>query len=500
MSESMGRAAAIICVAALAAALLLSCGSSSEQPGDGPEGAQQLDAATSPTPSAEATPVESESTGEEPVGTPAPELSSVPSSIEEPVADEPELVASGVGYIEEVYTDHQRPTPPSGNDPGGDSRTLRTLVVYPAAVDDASAAVEDATPVGGPYPLVLFAHGLSGIPERNLELLSAIAADGHVVVAPEFPRTSGRNSPGPDPADTGSQPGDLSFLIDTIVQLGSDPQWPLAGMVDDSSIAAIGHSNGAITVLGIGANSCCRDERVDAVVAMAGPPAPFEGEYDFTATPPILIIHGTKDPLITYATSPVLFNEISAIKGLLALEGGDHGSWLGSGSDLFDDVVTTILDFLAVAFAGDEQAAARLQQPRSSPNAELVFAAEANSGMTVEVEMAETNRQASVEPTTGLVDGQTVVVTWSGFLPEQSVNILQCSQGGTEGSGVCDFTNARILHPNPTGEGSVELAVIVGAVGTGICDATVDDCVIAVNDSGLQDPEATIRLPLSFAP
>ena len=195
---------------------------------------------------------------------------------------------------------------------------------------------------------------------------------------------------------------------------------------------------------------------------MAGPPAPFEGEYDFAATPPILIIHGTKDPLILYATSPKLFNDISTTKGLLTLEGADHGSWLGQSSDLFNDVATTIMDFLAVAFVGDEEAATRLQQPRSSPDAELVFAAEADSGLTVEFEVPELSRQASAEPTTGLVDGQTVVVTWSGFLPEQTVNILQCSQGGTEGSGVCDFTNARILHPNPTGEGSVELMVIVG--------------------------------------
>lgn len=501
MSDSVGRVAAIICVSALGAALLLSCGSSAEQSGQVPRDAQELDsAATSPTPAAEATHVEHEPTAEDPVVTPAPGIPTATPQSETPVADEPDQTATGVGYIEEVFTDHKRPTPASGNDAGRDSRTLRTLVVYPAAVDDASVAVEGAGPVGGPFPLVLFAHGLGGKPEWNLELLSAIAADGHVVVAPEFPRTSGRNSPGPDPADTGSQPGDLSFLIETLVQLGTDPQWPLAGMVDDSRIAAIGHSNGAITVLGIGANSCCRDERVDAVVAMAGPPAPFDGEYDFTATPPILIIHGTKDPLILYATSPVLFNEVSAIKGLLTLEGGDHGSWLGSGSDLFDDVVTTILDFLAVSLSGDDQAAARLQQPRSSPNAELVFAAEADSGLTVEVEMPELSRQASAEPTTGLVDGQTVVVTWSGYLPEQTVNVLQCSQGGTEGSGVCDFTNAWILHGNPTGEGSVELTIIAGAVGTGICDATVDDCVIAVNDSGLQEPEATIRIPISFAP
>ncbi len=41
--------------------------------------------------------------------------------------------------------------------------------------------------------------------------------------------------------------------------------------------------------------------------------------------------------------------------------------------------------------------------------------------------------------------------------------------------------------------------LITGAVGNGVCDATVDDCVIAVNDSGIFEPEATVRIPLSFA-
>ena len=499
MSESMGRVAAVIYASALSAVLLVACGSSDGQPGESPNDSSEVDTATSPTPSPEAT--ASNLAGEVPVGTTSPVAPSVPPEEPEVAAAEPAPVVSGLGYIEEIFVDHDRTTPPSDNDPGKDSRTLRTLLVYPAAVDgSATNPVKNAQPAGGPYPLVLFAHGLSGYPEGYGEFLAAIASGGYVVAAPEFPRSSRFNPGGAVAGDTGSQPGDLSFLIDSIAQLDADPQWPLANMVDSSKIGAIGHSNGAITVLGIGANSCCRDERVDAVVPMAGPPAPFEGKYDFTDTPPILIVHGTKDPLILYATSPKLFNDISAIKGLLTLEGADHGSWLSKDSDLFDDVVNTTLDFLAVAFDGDEQAAARLQQPRSSPNAELVFASEADSGVTVEFEVPELSRQASAEPTTGLVNGQTVVVTWSGYLPEQSVNILQCSQGGTEGSGACDFTNARILHPNPTGEGSVELTIIVGAVGSGICDATVDDCVIAVNDSGLQDPEATIRIPLSFAP
>ena len=41
-------------------------------------------------------------------------------------------------------------------------------------------------------------------------------------------------------------------------------------MVDPSEIGAAGHSNGAITTLGLVANSCCRDTRVKAAVVMAG--------------------------------------------------------------------------------------------------------------------------------------------------------------------------------------------------------------------------------------
>ena len=314
MSDSMGRMAASISVVALVAGLLMACGSSADQSDEALSDARQPDAATQPTPAVETTPVEPATDG--PAGTPAVDVPSVPAEDPEPVASEPGPVATGVGYIEEVYTDHERVTPRSGDHPGRDSRILRTLIVYPAAVEGASAPVENASPAGGPYPLVLFAHGLSGYPEGYGEFLAALASEGYVVVAPEFPRSSRFNPGGPDAGDTGSQPGDLSFLIDTVAERAADPQWPLAGTVDNSEIAAIGHSNGAITVLGISSNTCCRDERVDAVVAMAGPPAPFEGEYDFTATPPILIIHGTKDPLILYATSPKLFNDISAIGSL----------------------------------------------------------------------------------------------------------------------------------------------------------------------------------------
>ena len=122
MSGSMGRVAAIICVSALSAVLLLSCGSSADQPAEPPTGVQELDTVMTPTPTVEATPVER--AGDSSAGTPASGVPSASAEETEPAANDSKLVASGIGYIEEVYTDHQRPTPPSGDDPGRDSRTL----------------------------------------------------------------------------------------------------------------------------------------------------------------------------------------------------------------------------------------------------------------------------------------------------------------------------------------------------------------------------------------
>ena len=73
------------------------------------------------------------------------------------------------------------------------------LVIYPAAVRMRTCHYmpsKDALPAGGPYPLVLFGHGFGSLPEGyNMELLSAIAAEGYVVAAPEFPRTSRPTTP-----------------------------------------------------------------------------------------------------------------------------------------------------------------------------------------------------------------------------------------------------------------------------------------------------------------
>ena len=109
------------------------------------------------------------------------------------------------------------------------------------------------------------------------------------------------------------------------------------------------------------------------------------------------------------------------------------------------------------------------------------------------------SRAATAIPSTSLRDGQTVRVSWSGFLPGRVVTVAQCSGGGLGGVSSCDLVTGQVLHDDPTGSGSLELEIVTGRVGNGYCDSDHADCVIIVNDASLQDEDANIRIPMTFA-
>jgi dienelactone hydrolase len=412
-------------------------------------------------------------------------------------------VAFGVGMLSETFTDTTRGTPASQGQPATNERVLDTVVWYPTDGDPAAPAREGAEPAGGgrPFPLVIFSHGFGGDPENIQQVADDWVRGGFVVAAPRFPLSRSDHAGGPDAGDVQNQTGDVSFLITTLTGT-LDPGSPLAGLVDGEHVGVTGHSNGAITTLGVTAHTCCADDRIDAAIEMAGTPSPFSGgEYDLSSAPPYLIVHGTKDPLVNYANAVTVFNDLHGPKALITIEGGDHGSYLGSGADTHDDVARITTDFLRAYVTDDADALHRLESEQpTSASVTLKFTAEKGSTETIPTTASPaTNRQATAAPTTDLSEGQRVTVTWSGFLPDGTVNVVQCSQGGTSGAGACDLTTGYLLHPDPTGTGTVELPIIVGAVGNGRCEVGVTDCVIILNDSGLSEPAATIRIPLTFA-
>ncbi|MET0884640.1 MAG: hypothetical protein ABWZ13_10845, partial [Acidimicrobiales bacterium] len=88
-----------------------------------------------------------------------------------------------VRTVEETFVDKSRETPRSGDVAAEPSRTLESLVFLPEG--------------DGPYPLLVFAHGLASSPDAYLDLLGAVASAGFVIVAPDFPLTSGNGPTAP---------------------------------------------------------------------------------------------------------------------------------------------------------------------------------------------------------------------------------------------------------------------------------------------------------------
>lgn len=414
--------------------------------------------------------------------------------------------AYGVGTVQRTFVDRSRPTAANNGVAGKADRTLVTTVYYPAgSAPSASvppATTADATPAssGGPFPLVVFSHGLGANEAIYAPLLASWAAAGYVVAAPHFPLTYAGTPGGVNGGDVQNQPGDLRFVIDQVLAEAAVPGSPLRGLVRADAIGLAGHSNGAITTLGAVAHTCCREPRAKAAVVLAGITSPFgNGRYDLADTPPLLFVHGVDDALVAYNQAVADVNAVRAPKGMLTLDKGDHGNWLVPANDAFGVVVAATLDFLDGYLRDDGAARGRLPGDGRSGVATMRWSPDAAGSVPVPtLPQAATNRKVEVTPTTGLRDGQKVTVTWSGFLPGKTVNIVQCAGDGTRGSGACDITTGRILQPDPTGAGTLDLTVRVGAVGDGVCDPA-NPCTIVVNDAGLQDADATLRFPVTFA-
>lgn len=393
-----------------------------------------------------------------------------------------------VAVSEWVYVDGSRGTPATGEFPALATRTLQTVVF---------------TPQGrGRFPLLIFSHGLGATPLVYEALIERVAAAGFVVVAPAFPLTSQNAPAGPDPVDTQQQPGDVSFLIDVATDAVAAGEAPFNNRVDLENIGTFGHSNGGITTLGILAHDCCRDNRIDAAISLSATAAPYNnGAYDFSDTSPLMLVHGTADALIPHQESIRVFNMTAATKGILIMEDVGHSTFLMPSGHGFESALESIIDFFRSHLKGDTEAESRLIDGVVSDTAvELTYSVSGGTDVTLPLPPPITNRIAAVEPSTNLVDGQFVTVSWRNFIAGNTINILQCSAGGLGGNDVCDFSNGFVLRPNPTGEGSVQLEIIAGDVGSGRCDAVNNDCVVVVNDGGSLEEEATLRVPISFAP
>lgn len=139
----------------------------------------------------------------------------------------------------------------------GTPRTLNTYVYYPTSapgpVDPVERAVLNA-PVapGGPYPLLVFSHGLCGTANGQKFLMPLLASWGFIVASPPHPGSTFADLPAC--ANTANilasaleRPQDARFVVDTMLALSADTGSPFAGAVDAARIGMSGHSFGGFT-------------------------------------------------------------------------------------------------------------------------------------------------------------------------------------------------------------------------------------------------------------
>jgi pimeloyl-ACP methyl ester carboxylesterase len=228
-------------------------------------------------------------------------------------------VIEGVGVTHVTFVDSSRPTSARGTRPATSSRALATTIWYPSSTNGAT----DAPVAAGTYPLVVFAHGFDVDAATYDVLLSNLAQRGYVVAAPEFPMTSSDYSGAADEGDVINQAGDMSFVISAMTSIYSVPR-TVAGHVDASHIAVMGHSDGGVTAAAVAFNSTARDGRVTAAVILSGAMIDYPGSWFTGDVPPMLAVHGTADPINPFASSQQLFDTDPGPRALVAVSGAGH--------------------------------------------------------------------------------------------------------------------------------------------------------------------------------
>ncbi|HEX3551931.1 MAG TPA: hypothetical protein VIA62_01730 [Thermoanaerobaculia bacterium] len=208
----------------------------------------------------------------------------------------------------------------------------------------------------GPFPVIVFSHGLGGSREGYEYLGRRWASHGYVSVHVQHLGSDDavwRGSQQPqqdltraaaDVRNALNRPKDVSFALDRLEALNRDPS-PLRGRLDLRAIGMAGHSFGAWTTLavagqGLGPRQAMSlaDPRVKAAVEMSAP-VPRNADLDRAyakVTMPVLHMTGTLDdsPIgdTKAAERRVPFDRIHASDQYLVIfQGGDHMIFSGRG-------------------------------------------------------------------------------------------------------------------------------------------------------------------------
>ena len=221
----------------------------------------------------------------------------------------------------------------------------------------------------GPFPIIIFSHGLGGTCDGYEYLGRHWASHGYVCVhvqhigsddsvwkgLPVAERSAAMGRAALDITNAINRPQDVTFAIDEVLKMNRAEHSPLKGRLDAERIGVAGHSFGAYTTLAIagevfvlptGRELAMADPRVKAAIPMSAPVPKSQDKYDRAFSKikiPCFHMTGTRDdsPIGETKASDrrVPFDHSNGSdQFLLTFEGGDHmvfsGRSRGPGRDM----------------------------------------------------------------------------------------------------------------------------------------------------------------------
>lgn len=216
---------------------------------------------------------------------------------------------------------------------------IKSLLTADIPASFTIAAGRDAALADGEFPLVLFSHGFAGIRLQSSFLTSHLASWGIIVAAPDHPARDLYHATTFDLGDPATAVDDLRATRELLEAQHDDATSPFAGHVDTTRIAAMGHSAGGATVLGI-----APDDGIAGYVSLASgarlgsAPADAAGGATTTTAPalpgtPSLFVAGRGDGVVAWDTvTEAAFDAAPAPSRIWVIDDAGHNA--------FDDFCT----------------------------------------------------------------------------------------------------------------------------------------------------------------
>jgi dienelactone hydrolase len=173
----------------------------------------------------------------------------------------------------------------------------------------------------GPFPVVLFSHGVGAYRMASSALTTGIASWGYVVVSADYTERGvvtqlpGQQPASLDPArDRRVMLASLDLAIDESKRTGS----MLHGALDPNRVGAIGHSAGATTAF---------DALADSHIEVAVGWAPAAPSTTVTSDKPTMVVGAGDDLAVTPTAVDATYRSLPAPTRKVVIEGGGHNSF-----------------------------------------------------------------------------------------------------------------------------------------------------------------------------